>query len=221
MLPAFISCESGEVQLRWSCLDDFSQKDISGFFKILTPEEKAKVHAAKTETEQKIRTVSRGILRQELALRTGISPHLIQLETNFSGKPTLARFHATDLKFNLSHSHNWLIHAFANGFDLGVDIEHINSYNVNLDLLMKMNKTNSTKVQLTEGEHISRFFHQWVLQEAILKAKGLGIIDLDNMFEEMSNRDSEPWQVIPLQAPLGFAAALAVPKTFSLIKCSA
>jgi 4'-phosphopantetheinyl transferase len=212
MLPQFIDCKHGEVQLRWTSLDDCSPDDILKFFNMLTPEEQAHVESAKTQVEKETRIVARGVLREELAARTGLAPQVVQLENTAGGKPILCHQANTDIHFNLTHSHGWILHAFARGFEVGVDIEHMNPAHIRWELVANADRNDLARHDITDTQRTNCFYRQWVSQEAVLKAAGCGMTQFEAVIKEWVHGDDELWQVIEIPAPPGFAAALALPQ---------
>jgi phosphopantetheinyl transferase len=213
-LPTNIFTAAGEVQLRWYRVSDFSEANLAELASLLTASERASVLRAKTETERQMRILARGILRQELARRTGISPALVPLEFSSTGKPHLEKTTSNGLTFNLAHSHDWVVQAFARGFEVGVDLEHVDPNNVIGDQIVMTDDERQALAALPEPKRLKAFFQQWVAQEAAAKAAGMGLAafcDLGTGNLKAQALHNQSWQVIPINAPPGFVAALATP----------
>src|SRR5262245_2751365 len=71
-------------------------------------------------------TVARAQLRRLLSARLGVRPETVELVCGAHGKPALAQhFAASGLRFNVSHSDDFAVYAFASGREIGVDVEAI------------------------------------------------------------------------------------------------
>ncbi len=213
MLPLLVQCEQGSIELRWSCIDDFAAQQVERFFSTLSVDEQSHAKAAKAEMERNTRIIARGILREELAKRTGEAPHLVRLGTGANGKPILV-WPQADVRFNLAHSNGWILHAFARGFDIGVDLEHINHAFFDPSLLLNP-RAEAASSEVSQQQEVADFFMHWVSQEAILKALGCGLSGLT----DRRSMAAESMQILALTAPAGFAAAVAAVTTSDAISC--
>ncbi|WP_319593227.1 4'-phosphopantetheinyl transferase family protein [Shewanella donghaensis] len=133
----------------------------------------------------------RGYLRVLLSRFADIKPNEWAFEYGEKGKPRLSEqhFNQTGLRFNLSHSGDWLfvaIHQHDNATEsthqyeqiqLGADIERRReSTNIHSILSHYFSKPEEAALlALPEAEHRERFFDLWTLKESYIKAKGLGL----------------------------------------------
>src|SRR5712692_4286076 len=70
--------------------------------------------------------VARARLCQLLAARLGVQPESVELTYGTHGKPALARrFAGSDLRFNVSHSEDVAMFAFATEREVGIDVEAV------------------------------------------------------------------------------------------------
>jgi 4'-phosphopantetheinyl transferase len=70
--------------------------------------------------------VARAQLRRLLSARLGVRPEMVEFVYGAHGKPALARHFAdSDLRFNVSHSDDFAVYAFAPVREIGVDVEAI------------------------------------------------------------------------------------------------
>ncbi len=68
--------------------------------------------------------VARATLREILGVHLDVAPEMLEFSYGPYGKPALASQPAEkDLRFNVSHSGSVAVFAFANGLDVGVDVE--------------------------------------------------------------------------------------------------
>ncbi len=68
---------------------------------------------------------ARGMLRQLLGMYLGIHPEKIEFHYGPKGKPSLSATHNSKVSFSVSHSQTMGLFAFAEGREVGVDIEEI------------------------------------------------------------------------------------------------
>jgi 4'-phosphopantetheinyl transferase len=121
-------------------------------------------------------TIARGILRSLLAGYLSSSPGQLVFSYGTNGKPELTGDLQGKMKFNVSHSGNLAIFAFANGLDVGVDIEEIHAIS-DLEGTAAMILSADELIEfkaLPPDRKLERFFTIWTCKEAILKAFGSG-----------------------------------------------
>jgi 4'-phosphopantetheinyl transferase len=92
------------------------------------------------------------------------------------GKPRLGS--SGGLKFNLSHSENWMLVGLAEEHELGVDVEIIRSIS-DMRGLARRHFTEREQSELSvcgRGTAVESFLRGWTRKEACLKALGTGLI---------------------------------------------
>jgi 4'-phosphopantetheinyl transferase len=168
----------------------------------------------------------RGVLRLLLSEYLGRPATDIGFDYGEFGKPALA--HEADWHFNVAHSGDYALLAIANGYEVGVDIEKFRA-SAELASLARMVLSRSETAlwqTLSDVDRMRAFFATWTGKEAVAKAVGQGLrlefpkLDTGSMH---SNRHADARTVtldrfgvcrlITLQAPPGYAAALAVRET--------
>jgi 4'-phosphopantetheinyl transferase len=168
------------------------------------------------------------------ALRILISRYLhtdlssIQILTSKNGKPYLDPVAYPDrLSFNLTHSADLAVIAFARELEIGIDVETIRPID-DLQSLARVSFSpgeNATLNSLPPDQKLAAFFNCWTRKEALLKATGEGLaLPLDEF--EVSLAVGEParllrcsldiplqgpWSLVSLQPTLDTIATLAVP----------
>jgi len=160
--------------------------------------------------------VAHGCLRRILATYTDQAPAAIAISVATKGKPFLA--HHPDLRFNLSHSGSWALVGIAQGRELGVDIEHINPARSTDNIAERFFAAGEVRElhALPEQCRTNGFFNCWSRKEAYIKARGEGLaIPLGSFEVSLGDpailrqaEDQDRWSMAPLQAPVGYAAAL-------------
>jgi 4'-phosphopantetheinyl transferase len=167
------------------------------------------------------------VLRALLGRYLKLEPAKVQFVYNAWGKPTLAPGSGqAALQFNVSHSGELALYAFARQAEVGIDIEFIRT---DLDYEEIAERFFSSHERATlrslpaqvKGES---FFRCWTRKEAYIKAKGQGLsIPLDQF--SVTLRPGEParllhvqgdpqaaqrWSIQELAPDSGYLAALVV-----------
>ena len=173
---------------------------------------------------------SRGILRLILSSYLDISPGLIQIESNSSGKPYLPD---SDLSFNLSHSGDLLLYGFCLKANIGVDIQEV--YHIaSIESMIK--KTISFKEQsylerVSTKKRLDAFFDIWTAKEAYIKALGDGFqqdltaislipdISESNFTLEhpSTENNSSEWTIRSIKVKPGYKGSFAVNRKLSRV----
>jgi len=89
---------------------------------ILSKDEIERSHKFKNETARKTYLCSRLVMRRLFASYLKQPASELKFNTTQQGKPFLANY-ATELKFNLSHSHGLILLAVSPSLELGIDVE--------------------------------------------------------------------------------------------------
>ncbi len=118
--------------------------------------------------------VARGILRDLLSGFTGTPAQKLKFEYGNAGKPSLVDH---DINFNISHSAELGLFAFAPDRAVGVDVEHERPVRRLLDVAQRfMSEDEVRALADTDPEHRdASFLRSWVVREARLKAEGKSV----------------------------------------------
>jgi 4'-phosphopantetheinyl transferase len=164
-----------------------------------------------------------GILRILIARYLNRQPEELVIALAEHGKPYLP---GAELQFNLSHSENWAVYAFARRFPVGVDIEAVRD----LDDLYSIARhyfspaERAALAALPTAQQTQGFFNAWTRKEAFIKGIGKGLsqpldsftvtLEPDQPAELLHVADlpeaPQRWSMNALPTPPGFAGALAV-----------
>jgi len=171
--------------------------------------------------------IGRSAVRKIISGYLSLEPSKIHIMLDQHGKPMLSKiFHSPVIDFNLSHSNELILIAFARARRVGIDIEHIRSFP---DLARLVSRYFTEKESLTirsipGPEQTSAFFSGWTRKEALLKAIGRGLQIPLNTFEVTLDPDEEKphlslppalnrgahWELISFSPAEEYIAALAV-----------
>lgn len=117
-------------------------------------------------------------LRLLLAAYLGCPGKSVQLARSDRGKPMLAGEHAdSPLRFNVSHSGDWLAIAVAEEVGVGIDIE-VERRLPRAQLLARRFLSPAEAewlVELDEPFRSRQFLQQWTARESLVKARGCGL----------------------------------------------
>ena len=118
--------------------------------------------------------VARGILRDLLSGFTGTPAQKLKFEYGSAGKPSLVDH---DINFNISHSAELGLFAFAPDRAVGVDVEHERPVRRLLDVAQRfMSEDEVRTLAATDPEQRdASFLSSWVVREARLKADGKSV----------------------------------------------
>jgi len=165
---------------------------------------------------------ARGMLRTLLARYLQMQPSQVSFAYSPLGKPELAgNVHQEPLCFNLSHSGDLAVYAFALHRRLGVDVECHRMMSDCEGLVARFFSAGEQAAlsALPKDERLPAFFRCWTLKEAYLKARGTGLSFPLNRFEVMIAADAAPairdetgeaaeWSCRELPSEPGYAAAV-------------
>jgi 4'-phosphopantetheinyl transferase len=158
--------------------------------------------------------VARGILRLLLSQYLDCSPQSLELIYGVHGKPALGS-PPFPLEFNLTHSEEIALYAFALQQSLGIDLERVRS---GVDYAAIARRFFAPCEQhylqsLPTTEQAQGFFQLWTYKEAWLKARGGSVFSGLQQLEISQAHDSltqERQGIFALDAPAGYVAALAI-----------
>jgi 4'-phosphopantetheinyl transferase len=132
--------------------------------------------------------------------------NLDQLSYNPYGRPFLEG----DLDFNISHSAERVVCAWAKGIRLGIDIEQV------LDITFEDYGTTMTAQEWSEirsSPDVARtFFSYWTLKESVIKADGRGFsfpLEAIEIQEGRVGAENQSWYTYPLAIDPDYACHLA------------
>lgn len=198
---------------------------LSQYRQWLTMQELEKAQRFYFERDRLRWTIAHGVLRLLLAHYTGDEPLHIELDKNAYGKPFIVQ-PASLLHFNLSHSGDFALYAFAWQREVGIDIEYMRD-NINYDeLAVRVFSAHEqeTLQTLLPAQHYQAFYNGWTRKEAYIKARGMGLslpldlFDVSLLPDEPAallasredTREVQRWSILALPTPPGYTGALVV-----------
>ena len=229
MVRRKISFPANGLQLRanelavWTVdVADFDTSITDSLIRTLSASEILRANRFKKPDDKCRYIYARGVLRHLLSGYLSLDPVQLNFAYNDYGKPGFACGESPTVCFNISHSKDIILLAFAATRPVGVDVEEIN-HKSRVEALA--NRFFSTEESLAlalvppGGKHES-FFETWTQKEAFLKAQGTGIsnglnhstmVSLgNNSFAVLTSSSGETYTVYSLAAPQGYKACAAV-----------
>ena len=161
-----------EVQV-WVASLKVSDDRHAELSQLLAPEEETRAKSMAPVLGRRF-VVARGILRSLLSGFTGRAAEKLRFEYGFSGKPSLADH---DINFNVSHSADLGVFAFAPDRAVGVDLENERPVRRLLDVAQRFMSEDELRglAATPEDQRDASFLKSWVVREARLKAEGKGV----------------------------------------------
>jgi len=188
----------------------------------LTSDERARADRFATPQLRRRFIVARVFLRRLLTAYAPVHPSGLRIGYGSNGKPCLVD--APELRFNVSHADDTAMYAIASEREVGIDIE-ATMRNVDVDAVAGHAFSASeceVLAALAPDARRDAFFRIWTRKEAYVKARGEGLSYPTRSFtvshdgddnallgDERDERAQDRWRVAGLEAPPGFAAALA------------
>lgn len=201
--------------------EDINYLDRSVDF--LSDDEINKVNKMKFESDRNRAFKTFLVRRKILSYYTDISPDRIIIGYNANGKPFVAEEKFVKIKFNYSHSHDFLVFAICLDNEIGVDFEFIKALpdldNLAVNYFSQEEFCYYQSFKSPE-EKLFFFYKIWTRKEALLKAIGTGLTDsLKDLkvFQKSANNNSDllvnyhkkNWIISDLQVPENFIGSLA------------
>jgi 4'-phosphopantetheinyl transferase len=188
---------------------------------ILSAEERSNAERMRFARHRHERVLSRALLRLLAGAYCGAPPQSLDIHSSASGKPALrGRVQgARALHFNVSHSGDYALYAFAE-HEIGVDIERIDpSLDVQAIARQVFSREEIAALDAT-AERARHLFHVfWTAKEACVKTTGVGLsealVDIDlSRFAQTRGLpygpiDAAGCSVWSIPAPEGYRAALS------------
>jgi 4'-phosphopantetheinyl transferase len=162
-----------EVQV-WVASLDVSDERHDTLARLLPAEESERAASLSPIAARRF-VVARGILRTLLSGFTGKPARTLRFTYGNSGKPSLVGH--DDIHFNISHSADLGLFAFAPDRPVGVDVENERPVRRLLDVAQRFMSEDELRGLVATDPHgrNAAFLKSWVVREARLKAEGKGV----------------------------------------------
>ena len=225
-VPSLSSLAAGEVWLFAFALD-LPESSVAELARLISTDEADRAARFRQERERRRYLVHRAKTRAVLAACVGEQPANLTFQYGSQGKPGLApRGCSPDVRFNMSRSNEVGLLAIQLDVDLGVDIEHIRSFPVALDIAERFFtvEENARLRSLPRDAVDAAFFGYWTRKEAIVKAMGRGLTQPIDVFTLAATPSPDGERVfghwvmsVPPSAE-GYVVAVASPRSIPKVR---
>jgi 4'-phosphopantetheinyl transferase len=223
--PETLRLEEGQAHV-WRISLDPNPAALKSLYQTLSVDEQERACRYRFDRDRQAFIVRRGRLRIILGRYLGLDAASLQFLYNPYGKPFLRPEAAGQLCFNLSHSQDLALFAFARRVDIGVDLER-ERLDFNCTELAERFFSINERAELNAlpVENRSKaFFLCWTRKEAFIKAHGEGLsLPLEQFDVSLTPGESprlvatragleapDQWSLFNLEPVPGYRAALAV-----------
>ncbi len=211
----------------WSAALDQPVEVVRRLHGWLAADERSRADRFHFDHDRRRFIVGRGVLRSILGGYLRIAPDRLVFEYGARGKPGLSSTHASLLRFNVAHSHELAVYAFALNQAVGIDVEYTLRHVLDADqVAQRFFSANEYKTyrSLADDEKRPAFFRCWTRKEAYIKAIGTGLSHALDRFEVTLAPDRPPsflsidgdplaaqrWSLIHLEPAADYVGALAI-----------
>lgn len=198
---------------------------LDHFLSILQPAEIARANRYFQAKDKNRFIISRGALRVILGKYFNQSPSSIEFAEGANKKPYIKSTGKTELRYNISHSGDWILLAVANS-EIGADTEQVNpAYHYHE--VLQDNFSGDEINYIEQGISPERFFLLWTRKEALTKATGKGLdedlklipcLDGIHLAESSVISSANDWLISSFELHACYIASIAVNPTIEEIR---
>jgi 4'-phosphopantetheinyl transferase len=178
----FPPLKNGEVHVWLANIPDVRPR-LAEFQATLSSDETERASRFRFPEHRERSQISRGILRSLLGQYLAANPRELSFTYNAHGKPGL---NDGDLRFNTSHAGDYVVLAFTEAANIGIDIERVRPDMARTEEIARRHFAPGEQAQLnalSEAERLRAFFDLWTCKEAFVKARGGGLFSGLDQFE--------------------------------------
>jgi 4'-phosphopantetheinyl transferase len=179
--------------------------EVAELARCLTAEELSRAGRFAFERDRRRFIVGRASLRRLLASRMGLRPESVEITYGPRGKPALGpRSPDFALRFNVSHSEDVAVYAFARGREIGIDVEAVRAIedaDAIAERFFSASENNAYRALHLRDKPLG-FFNCWTRKEAFVKALGDGLSRPLDSFD-VSLTPGEPARILRVDSVPG------------------
>ena len=166
--------KKGQIHV-WKIFWKDMEEYIKGKYGILDFSEREKV-AAYLRNEDKMRYMTGKVIsKQIISQYLGIKEQDVKFTANTYGKPQISSsLNKKGLQFNIAHSGDVVLFAFAFDVKVGVDVEYIKEFPNYMELAEK-SFSEAEYLYIEKSRSLIAFYEVWTSKEAYVKAIGEGL----------------------------------------------
>jgi len=222
---ANLSLNSADIHI-WQRQLVCERQVIESLRRILATDELERAQRYRFATNRDEYVIARGTLRTLLGEYLACSPEKIRFTYSQYGRPQLdGTDHGGLSEFNISHSGNIVVLAFARNRRVGIDIEHVRRDFNTMEIAQRFFSLAEREAlrQVPMNQRYEAFFTCWTRKEAFIKALGEGLSHPLDQFDVslapgfpaalLATRpdaaDARRWSLWNVNVPSGYSGALA------------
>jgi 4'-phosphopantetheinyl transferase len=199
---------------------------VAELVRLLAPDECDRANRFHFKKDRDLYVSARGLLRTLLGRYLHVEPGRLRFRYSNFGKPSLVDAGGMPLRFNVAHSGDQILFAFALARETGVDVERVRDDFATNEIASHYfsRQEVATLKALPTDLRVESFFRCWTLKEAYVKARGEGLsLPLDRFTVSVDPREPAAlvavedtpeevsrWSLWDLNPCAGYAGALAV-----------
>ncbi len=218
----------------WCARLDRSPRSVAALDRVLAADERRRAARFHFERDRRRFVCARGVLRSLLGNYLGVRPEAVEFAYGAQGKPRLATRAVDAVTFNVSHSDELALFAFARGIEIGVDVEFVRSMPDAEQIAASFFSSREVGrlMSLPAVLRQDAFFSCWTRKEAYLKAMGSGLAKPLDAFDvtfapgevpQLVVLDDEAettrWKLQALAPATDYKAALVTDGPVAAVRC--
>jgi 4'-phosphopantetheinyl transferase len=217
--PAEIELAQDEIHV-WRAHLNCEKTLLRQFEATLASDERDRARRFHFDRDRNSFVATRGMLRELLGRYVARAPREIEFEYGVRGKPSLrANRLEGPIQFNVSHSRDMALFAFAVGRKVGVDVEFLRPDFGGDEIAKRFFSPQEVEELriLPARLRLEGFFLCWTRKEAYVKARGEGLQTPLNSFyvsltpgqpEQLNSADSQRWSLRSLRPDPRYVGAI-------------
>ncbi len=212
--PAHLVLPRDEIHV-WRASLDQPPARVATLEQTLSLDERSRVQRYRFAHDKQYFIIRRGLLRQMLGDYLDVEPGSLRFRSGPYGKPALAEMPGAYMPhFNVSHSRELALFAFARDREVGVDIEYVRPVVEAEQIAGRYFSAQERDAlrDLPPHRMYEQFFIYWTRLEAYLKASGAGLAGAESqgLLSPENTAQSLYGPIYSMQPAPGYVAALAV-----------
>ena len=168
-----------EIHLWLTYCDEIDNRLLATYRAFLSDDERLQELRFYFAADRRRYLVTRALVRTVLSKYAPIDPGQWRFTKNAYGRPAIEKPQLTiaPLRFNISHTTNLVTLGVAEGFEIGLDVEHTAPRGGSIDIAKAYFAPEEVEdlASLSAQHFTDRFFEYWTLKESYIKARGMGL----------------------------------------------
>lgn len=214
----------------WAIQPSAARPQYDALYRLLNHDERRKAQRFHFERDRLTYVIARGLLRRQLGCYLQVDPDAIRFGYTAYDKPFISD-PKSSLQFNVSHSGDVVLLAFADDAPVGIDVELIRPIADAPHIVARFFSPTeiATWHSLPDTQKTAAFYTCWTRKEAYIKARGEGLSHPLDQFDVTlrpdepavlkTGRSDETWTITTVPIPHDYAAALVFGREKAQLAC--